>query len=132
MFVKIVEWEVVKENGMVKERQAPPIEHVYDVNHYVLFPEKLDPNLHKLNDVVKDEKTDVNDEVEIENNVIKNNDMNKHIVPNSGKMCLSLEFNKDGPPGWDRTISFPFSNDKKVVEIFIMNSNGKTVQKYSY
>jgi len=48
------------------------------------------------------------------------------------EMNLSLEFNKSGPCGWDRTISFPCERDTQVVEIFCMNEHGKTVDRYVY
>ncbi len=48
------------------------------------------------------------------------------------EMNLSLEFNKSGPAGWDRTISFPCESDTEVVEIFLMNEHGKTIDRFVY
>ena len=45
---------------------------------------------------------------------------------------LTLEFNKDGPDGWDRTISFPEKQENQVVEIYVMNNHGKTIERYVY
>jgi len=48
------------------------------------------------------------------------------------EMNLSLEFNKSGPCGWDRTISFPCESDNQVVEIYLMNEHGKTIDRFIY
>lgn len=58
----------------------------------------------------------------------------KSISPevDEAEMNLSLEFNKSGPCGWDRTISFPCESDTEVLEIFLMNEHGKTIDRYIY
>ncbi|MBU2249440.1 MAG: hypothetical protein KKD77_22020, partial [Gammaproteobacteria bacterium] len=74
-----------------------PIEHVYDVNHFSLFPS------------IGENGIDMSDE-----------------------MNLSLEFNKSGPEGWDKTISFPVEQKDQIIEIFIMNEHGKTIDRHIY
>uniref|UniRef100_A0A6M3KSR4 Uncharacterized protein n=1 Tax=viral metagenome TaxID=1070528 RepID=A0A6M3KSR4_9ZZZZ len=96
MFIKIKYSDVEKKEGMIVQNTFVA-EHIYDCNHFTLFPTK--PKLPE--------------EPELEMNV-------------------SLEFNKSGPEGWDRTISFPCESDTQVVEIFIMNEHGKTIDRYIY
>lgn len=43
---------------------------------------------------------------------------------------LVIEFNKAGPEGFDRTLTFPNKSPHEVFEIFLMNDNGKTVDRY--
>uniref|UniRef100_A0A6M3IXM6 Uncharacterized protein n=1 Tax=viral metagenome TaxID=1070528 RepID=A0A6M3IXM6_9ZZZZ len=97
MFVKIRYLDVEKDERKAVIKNSITSEHVYDCNHYSLFPSKKEGGI------------DMSDE-----------------------MNLSLEFNKSGPCGWDRTISFPCESDTQVVEIFIMNEHGKTVDRYIY
>ena len=96
MFVKIRYSDIIEKRvGFVKS--ALTAEHVYDCNHYSLFPTKPVPP--------------AADETE---------------------MNLAIEFNKSGPCGWDRTVSFPCESETSTVEIFVMNEHGKTVDRYSY
>ena len=50
----------------------------------------------------------------------------------AAEMNLCLEFNKNGPDGWDRTISFPCGSENEIVEICIMNDHGKTIDRRVY
>ena len=97
MFVKIRYSDVVKNEDGVIMKSTLNVEHLYDCNHFSLFPSKPEPP--------------AVDEVE---------------------MNLNLEFNKSGPDGWDRTISFPCESDTEVVEIFLMNEHGKTIDRFIY
>jgi len=96
MFIKIRYSDVEKGKNKVVIKNRFVAEHLYDCNHFTLFPSR-EPR-------EKDEK----------------------------EMNVSLEFNKSGPEGWDRTISFPCESDTQVVEIFIMNEHGKTIDRYIY
>jgi len=97
MFVKIRYLDVEKDKEGYVVSTKFITEHLYDCNHFSLFPSK--PILPAV------------DETE---------------------MNLNLEFNKSGPCGWDRTISFPCKSDSEVVEVFIMNEHGKTIDRYIY
>lgn len=97
MFVKIRYLNVEKDERGVVTETTLKIEHLYDCNHFSLFPSKVIPP--------------AVDETE---------------------MNLSLEFNKSGPAGWDRTISFPCESNTEVVEIYIMNEHGKTIDRFIY
>jgi len=98
MFIKIRFSNVLvrADDGCVSKSELD-CEHVYDCNHFALFPVKPVPP-----------------EVDVT------------------EMHLVLEFNKSGPEGWDRTISFPSEGRNQVVEIFIMNEHGKTIDRYIY
>ena len=97
MFIKIKYSDVEKSKEGKILKNLFRAEHLYDCNHFTLFPTKpVPPEV---------------DETE---------------------MNVSLEFNKSGPCGWDRTISFPCESDTQVVEIFIMNEHGKTIDRYIY
>ena len=97
MFIKIRYVNIERnKNGVVITEQLD-VEHVYDCNHFALFPIKpLSPELPITT------------------------------------MNLNLEFNKSGPEGWDRTISFPCEGKNQIIEVFIMNEHGKTIDRYIY
>jgi len=97
MFIKIRHSNVEKDENGVVIKNSLDAEHVYDCNHYALFPSKPVPP-------------------------------EKDIT----EMNLCLEFNKSGPEGWDRTISFPCEGNNQCVEIFVMNEHGKTVDRMVY
>lgn len=97
MFVKIKYLNIVKNKEGVVTKSILNVEHLYDCNHFSLFPSKPIPP--------------AVDETE---------------------MNLSLEFNKSGPVDWDRTISFPCESDSEVVEIYVMNEHGKTIDRFVY
>ncbi len=97
MFVKIRYLKVEKDEKKVIIKSNLAAEHLYDCNHFTLYPTMpVPPEV---------------DETE---------------------MNVSLEFNKSGPCGWDKTISFPCESKTTVVEIFIMNEHGRTVDRYVY
>ena len=96
MFIKIRYSDVKKEEGMIVQNTFGA-EHIYDCNHFALFPSKPIPPA-----------VDVTE------------------------MNLVLEFNQGGPTNSDRTISFPCESETQVVEIFIMNEPGKTIDRYIY
>lgn len=49
---------------------------------------------------------------------------------------MNLLLEKIGRPGaetgWERVVSFPFEQKDEVIEVFIMNDAGKTVDRYIY
>lgn len=47
------------------------------------------------------------------------------------QMKLIVEVIKNNG-GWDRTINFPSEHPTQVITIFIMNEDGKTIDKYIY
>ena len=104
MFVKIIYWEVEKDENKVVTKRDWKIEHVYDCNHASIFPSVPDGEKG-----IKDQKPKYRTE-----------------------MNLVLEFNKDGPDGYERTITFPTESDTQVVDIFYMNNHGKTIERYVY
>lgn len=97
MFVKIRYSDVERDSDgcIIKDRFK--VEHLYDCNHFSLFPSKPVPP-----------------------------------AINETEMNLTLEFNTSGPAGWDRTISFPWESDSEIVEIFVMNEHGKTIDRFIY
>lgn len=102
MFVKIVYWKVEKEKAENELRGHKITNRILEVEH------GYDVNHYSLFPTKE---------------------------PEANEMNLCLEFNKDGPDGWDRTISFPKNRseeDNQVIEIYIMNNHGKTIQKYIY
>ena len=104
MLVKIIYWRVKKEEDGAVIYKDQEIEHIYDVNHYALSQSKTQEPL----DVKKDR-----DRKEVE-------------------MNLFLYFNKTDSDGWDETITFPAEQEDQVVDIYIMNNQGRTVDRYSY
>ena len=97
MFVKIRYTDVKKDENKVVIKNEMVAEHVYDCNHYSLFP-------------------------------IKPPGENADVV----EMNLTIEFNKSGPVGFDRTISFPCGSDTEITEIYVMNEHGKTIDRIIY
>ena len=100
MFIKIQFEDVIKKDGQAVKFLGNIREHIYDCNHFTIFPSKQPDEEGKLQ---------------------KPSEMN-----------ICLEFNKSGPEGFDRTISFPAEDPNGTVAIFIMNEHGKTIDRYIY
>uniref|UniRef100_A0A6M3LI24 Uncharacterized protein n=1 Tax=viral metagenome TaxID=1070528 RepID=A0A6M3LI24_9ZZZZ len=116
MFIKIRHSNVEKDENGVVIKSSLDAEHVYDCNHYALFPSK-------------EPRGDADDGRTPEHP----QGQPIGLEPTHQKtMNLMLEFNKSGPEGWDRTISFPCEGNNQCVEIFVMNEHGKTVDRMVY
>jgi len=100
MFIKIQFEDVIKEDKAVIRCLGNIREHIYDCNHFTIFPSK-----------------EPGEERELQKPL---------------EMNICLEFNKSGPDGFDRTISFPAEDPNGTVAIFIMNEHGKTIDRYIY
>jgi hypothetical protein len=112
-YIKIIDQEVTKEeneNGHCIEDIKNSIVHNYSVDTYSLFPslpvggtEK--PGDYKLYD-------------------IRSNFPIKEIN-------IALKKN-DEKNDWDQVLSFPVDSDDRVVEIYVMNENGKTLNRFIF
>jgi len=111
--IKIIDQEVTKgisENGRNVVDIKNSIIHGYSVDTYSLFPslpeegiEKLEG--HKLYDIRA-------------NFPIK-------------EINLALKKN-DEHGDWDQVLTFPVSSEDRIVEIYIMNENGKTLERFIF
>jgi len=118
MFVKILFSNVlVRADDDCISKSELDCEHCYDCNHYALFPSK-------------EPRDDTDDDGRTPEHP---NGRPSGLKPSHQKMMnLMLEFNKTGPEGWDRTITFPLKGTNQIVEVFIMNNDGKTIDRYIY
>jgi len=113
MFIKVIRYSVVKErneNGHCVKEVTDTIVHLYEVNDFTLWPVKPEEqrNTPMLSSIYE----------------IKTNYPLKEIV-----LCMKEHH---GENCWEATIPIPIDSDTEVTEIYIMNDNGKTIQKYIF
>lgn len=112
MFIKIINQEVIKEhteNGHCVKEIVNTIEHNYEVSNYSLFPSLPEERKEAKQDKLGSIRT---------NFPIK-------------EMNVALQF-FDGNKGWDKTFSFPVDADDRVIEVYVMNNQGRTMERYIY
>lgn len=103
MFIKIRTLEVRKDENQVVITSTIKSEDIYDCDHITLFSSEY-----------------------------RSNNSKGHRENETIEMNLVIEFNADGPNGFDRTIYFPAESDTICTEIYIMNNQGKTIDRIIY
>jgi hypothetical protein len=113
-YIKVLTQEVLKEideNGHRVKEILNTISQNYATHDYTMFPTKPDgcEQMHKVSDRLYDIRSN-----------FKISEMN---------LCVKF---KHGSGGWDQTISIPVDCPDTVTEIYIMNENGKTLERFIY